>query len=363
MFEPRVSPGAAHRVETVLRGRWIGQGPLVGELERGLARVAGARHVVAVNGSAGALRIALAISGVGPGDEVITTPMACTMTNLPILEQGATPVFADVVYETGNVDPADVERRIGPRTRALLCAHWGGSPCQLSDLGEIASRHGLDLLADASEAFGARYRGEPVTSLPRFSAWSFQAVQTPTTAEGGALVARDGADAAEARRRRWYGIDREGRTPDDAGYYDFDIDRPGWGYHLTDVAAAIGLANLETLPGDLQRRRRLAALYRERLASVPGLRLLEPRPDAEPAHHLFTVHAERRADLVRRLREARIEASIVHRRNDVYSVFGGRRRDLPQLDRFEASYVNLPVHPGLEPHQVERVAATIRAGW
>jgi perosamine synthetase len=351
------------RVQEVLGGRWIGQGAVVEELERELERVTGARHAVAVNGSASALRLGLAIAGVGPGDEVVTTPMTCTATNLPILEQQAVPVFADVEYETGNLDPSDVERRIGPRTRAILCAHWGGTPCRLGALGEIAARHGLQLIGDASEAFGARYRGVPVTAPTRFSAWSFQAVQTPTAGEGGALVARDEADAREARLRRWFGIDREGRKPDAAGFYDFDIERLGFGYHLTNVAAAIGLGSLETLAEDVARRRRFAARYREGLAAIPGLRLLAAPGDSEPVYQLFTVHVERRSDLVRRLSEAGIETSIVHRRNDAYSIFGGPREDLPGLDRFDATYLNLPVHAGLEPHDVERVIAAVRSGW
>jgi len=165
LFHPAVDPACFERVRQVLSGRWIGQGALIDEFERAVQAKLGLGHLVAVNNAASALRLALAIAGVGPGDEVVTTAMTCTMTNHPILEQFARPVFADVQEETGNLDPADVERRVTERTRAILCAHWGGTPCDLEELARIAAR-ACWLSASAAETQACNRK--PRSSSERF---------------------------------------------------------------------------------------------------------------------------------------------------------------------------------------------------
>jgi perosamine synthetase len=363
MFQPFVADEAADRVSQILKSRWIGQGPLVEELERSIEKEFGIAHAVAVNCSSSALRLALVMCGVGPGDEVITTPLTCTLTNHPILEQFARVVFADIQHDSGNIDPADVERRITRHTKAIVCTHWGGQPADLAELHQVASRHGLPVVEDASEALGATYQGRSIGAVSRFTAFSFQAIQSLTTAEGGMLAVRDAAANTTARTLRWYGIDRDHRKPNELGYYDFDITSVGFGYHMTNVAAAIGLANLGSFPAQIEHRRSVTRRYREAFRGVPGITLLAEKPDRESSHHFFTMHVDRRLDFCRKLREAGIEVSIVHYRNDEYSVFGGLRADLPELDRFCRSYIGLPTHKHLSDEDVDRVIDTARSGW
>ncbi len=363
MFQPFVSDRALPRLEQVLRGRWVGQGALVEEFEREVEKVLGIPHAVAVNASSSAIRLALTLCGVRPGDEVITTPMTCTLTNHPILEQFARVVFADIQYETGNIDPSDVERRITPFTRAILCTHWGGQPPDLEELNRIAGRHGLTVIEDASEAFGAMYKGKPIGTISRFAAFSFQAIQIVTTGEGGVLAVRDEAANRQARMLRWYGIDRETRKPNSLGYYDFDITSVGFGYHMTNISAVIGLENLKRLGEQKSHRQAVADRYRNAFRSVPGITLLEERPDRESSNHFYTLHVGDRDGFCRKLKERGIEASIVHYRNDAYSVFGGFRRDLPGLERFDKSYIGLPTHMHLSPEDVEYVVDAVRSGW
>jgi perosamine synthetase len=363
MFQPFVAEAAIGRVTDVLRSRWIGQGPLVDEFEKALERRLKLANAVAVNAASSALRIALSIAGVKPGDEVIATPMTCTLTNHPILEQFAVPVFADIQYETGNIDPSDIEPRITSRTRAILCTHWGGAPSDLEEINEIGRRHELPVIEDASEAIGATYRGQPVGNISRFTAFSFQAIQILTTGEGGLLTTTSPEDAERARVQRWYGIDRKGRKANTIGYYDFDIAGMGFGYHLTNIAAAIGLGNLEHLNEALERRRKIAASYREELSDTPGVVLLKSPEDRQPSNHWVTVHVERRDDFCRKLRERGIETSIVHARNDLYTAFGGRREDLPNLDRFDRTYIALPCHLSIDEEDVAYLTETIREGW
>jgi len=362
MFSPYLAPRCAERAAEVLRSPMIGQGQLVDDFEAAIKRVLKLPHLVAVNAASSVIRLALSINSVGPGDEVVTTPMTCTLTNHPILEQFATPVFADIQPDTGNIDPTDVERRITPRTKAILCTHWGGTPCDLDELNAIARRHGIPVVEDASEAFGATYRSRSIGLHSRFVAFSFQAIQIITAAEGGALALQSGSDEGQARRRRWYGIDRVGRRPNVLGYYDFDVATVGFGYHLTNVAAAIGIENLATLPEQQAHRRRIANTYWSGLAHVAGLSLLRRCDDREPAYPFFTVLVEQRDEFCRKLHAAGVQVSIVHARNDEYSVFGGRR-DLPRLDYFSREYIGLPLHMGMTVDDAAHVVETIRSGW
>jgi perosamine synthetase len=260
-------------------------------------------------------------------------------------------------------DPADVEHRITERTRAILCVHWGGYPCDLGELHDIARRHRLVLIEEAAEALGATYNGRPIGAISRFTSFSFYAFQTLTTAEGGMLTLQDAGDAEAARRRRYFGIDRARRVPSTNGYFDFDVAEPGYGYHLTDVAAALGLVHVEILPELVRRRQEIGARYREGLAGVPGVRLFAAADDRTHGYGLFTMHVERRDDFWRAMRARGIEVSVVHVRVDQYSVFGGPRHDLPNLDRLSQTYICIPMHNQLTDEDVEHVIAGVREGW
>jgi perosamine synthetase len=341
----------------------IGQGALVDEFENAIRQRLGLAYVVAVNNSSSAIRLALDICGVGPTDEVVTTPMTCTLTNHPILEHFARPVFADIQVNTGNLDPVDVERRITPKTKAILCTHWAGTPCDLDELNAVARRHGIALIEDASEAFGAEYHGRPIGLHSRFVAFSFHAIQLITTCEGGALVMQLASDDGLARMKRWYGIDRVGRKANILGYYDFDVNTVGFGYHLTNVAAAIGIENLSELGIQQAHRRNLAELYWKGLANVPGLTLLKHHDDRQSSYHFFTVLVDRRDHFCRKLNQNGVHVSIVHARNDEYTIFGGLRRDLPGLDCFSRGYIGLPIHMDMSEEDGHRIANIIREGW
>jgi perosamine synthetase len=174
----------------------------------------------------------------------------------------------------------------------------------------------------------------------------------------------DEQDFEASRRRRWYGIDRVRRQPNVLGYYDFDITEVGYGYHMTDLQATMGLAHLQDLNEVLLRRAALARLYRKRLEGIPGVTLLDDdRPDRSSGYQLFTMHVEKREDFCRMMRTNGVEASVVHVRNDQYTVFGGLRSDLPNLDRFAATHISLPLHGHLGAEDAAYVADCVCEGW
>jgi perosamine synthetase len=363
MFSPYMSPKAIKRAMDVLHTPMIGQGQIVDEFENAIQQKLNLLSVAAVNNSSSAIRLALDICGVRPGDEVVTTPMTCTLTNHPILEQFALPVFADIQHNTGNIEPTDVEKRITSKTKAILCTHWSGTPCDLDELNSVAKRHRLSVIEDASEAFGATYKRHAIGVHSRFVAYSFHAIQIITAIEGGALAVQTKADYELVRLKRWYGIDRVGRRPNILGYYDSDVHNAGYGYYLTNVAAAIGIENLSTLQEQQNHRNKLAEIYWQGLKKVPGLTLLKRDEDRTPAYHYFTILTDRRDNFCRKLNADNVYVSIVHARNDQYTIFGGPRDDLPGLDRFSKSYINLPIHMGMNEEDAQYIVKVIRSGW
>jgi perosamine synthetase len=362
-FTTHVSPRAAEQVANVLSSGFLSEGTLVRRFEEELERHLGIARAVALNSGTSALHLGLACGGIGPGDEVILPAQTFIASGLSILHAGARPVFADIRYGTGNLDPESVRRRITSRTRAIMPVHWGGEPCDLDEIRDLAEANGLWVIEDAAHALGARYKGKPIGSLSRFTVFSFQAIKHLTTGDGGLLACVDGADCAMARRRRWFGIDRGASPLSPLGEREYDAAEVGYKYHLNDYAAALGLANLPDLDGILARRRAIAARYRRELADVPGLRLLESPGDRESACWLFTFHVERRLDFIRALKDKDIPASVVHLGIHKNAVFGQKDADLPAQRRFDETQLSIPAHQHLTEDDVGRIIAAIRGGW
>ena len=362
-FHTHISPSAVELVTQVLQSGWISEGVMVKRFESALSERLGLRNPVAVNSGTSALHLALALVGVGPGDEVILPAQTFVATGLVILMQRATPIFVDIDPMTGNICAASVAERISPRTKAVIPVHWAGYPCDMDEINALAARHGLAVIEDAAHALGATYKGKPLGSISRFTAFSFQAIKHLTTGDGGALCCLDEADARVAFSRRWFGIDRPNSRPSILGEREYDIDAVGYKYHMNDLAAAVGLGNLADFPQRLARRQQLGAYYREQLRNVSGVQLLRLDNDRTHSYWLFTVLVERREDFIRKLADYGVPASVVHLRIDRNSVFGGVRPDLPGQAEFNDRQVALPVHEGLTDEDAEMIVNYIRRGW
>lgn len=369
MFHPYVNETAIHNVLDTLRrthadGRiWIGEGPRVKQFEQRLRDVFAIRYCVALNSGTAALELALALAGVGFGDEVISVAQTCTATNMPILRAGAIPIFADIQYETGNIDPEDIERRITGRTAAIMCVHWAGYPCDMDRLQWISNKWKVPIIADGAHALGATYRGRPITSCADYTMISFQAIKQLTTGDGGLLAMLREDKYNEARRRRWFGIDRDNRTRRVDGYSYWNQTEVGYKMHMNDIAAAIGLGNLRNIEGVLDYRRGAAKYYREELEGVPGVTLFRQEEDRESGNWLFTMHVEARHDFCCMMSDKGVEVSVVHIRNDLHDVFGPRRDDLPNTDRYELTNISIPLHYSLTGADVGYIIDCIKEGW
>jgi perosamine synthetase len=364
MFLPFMPDSVPDKVAETLRGRWIGQGPKVDEFEREFERNLGVENAVFLNNATGGLRLALAVAGIGPGDEVITPALTCTATNSPILEQFAKPVFADIQYETINLNPDDIEHRITGKTKAIICVHWGGYPCDLDDIHKIARSHGLKVIEDASHAIKASYKGRPIGSISDFTVFSMGAIKQITTADGGMLTAKKKEDYEAAMRRRWYGIDKKGRKPTPLGHDPtYDIWELGYKYSPTDIGAVMGIEGLKHLDSVLKRRAEISRMYRDGLSDAKDVTLLDMKDDRKSSDWLFTIHVKDRLKFAETMVSKGIEVSVPHWRNDQYTLFGPKRNDLPNTDKANETMICIPLHYSLSDDDVSYVIDTIRKGW
>lgn len=362
-FHTHISEAAVEKAAEALRGTFVSEGKLVREFESRLNSDLGLCRPVAVNSGTTALHLGLIIAGVGPDDEVILPAQTFIATGMVILAQRAKPVFCDIDPETGNMCPKSLASKMTRRTKAVIPVHWGGYPCDLDEINQVCASDGIAVVEDAAHALGAEYRGKPIGAVSRFTAFSFQAIKHITTGDGGALCCMRAEDEEDARIRRWFAIDRVNSEPSILGERVYDANRTGYKYHLNDLAAAVGLGNLDSFNAIKERLRRLAAIYRERLCSVSGIHLLRQEPDRVSGHWLFTVRVDRREDFIRALLDRGVPASVVHLRIDRNSVFGGQREDLVGQDLFNREQVSLPIHFGLSNEDLEKVIAAVRAGW
>ena len=272
---PDISEAEVQADADVIRSGWWAKGPRTMEFQKKFAEYVGAKHCIAVNSCTAALHLALLTQGIGPGDEVITTPLTFASTANTILHVGATPVFADIDPDTGLIDPAEIEKKVTNLTRAVVPVHYSGLAADLGAIGQICDAHNLFLSEDAAHAVETRYNGELIGHHPRGTvSYSFYATKNLACGEGGALVTDDDEIAAKAQVLSCHGMsagawNRYGKE----GSWRYDIEEPGYKYNMFDIQAALALTQLGRMP-DMQRRRFEAVdVYERAFADVPELRL------------------------------------------------------------------------------------------
>ncbi|AYQ33753.1 DegT/DnrJ/EryC1/StrS aminotransferase family protein [Runella sp. SP2] len=362
LFYPNIPAKAASNITEVLQSRWIGQGPKVDEFEhRFELKFTYPNKCLAVGSGTDALHLAYLLADLQPGDEVIAPVFTCTATNIPFLYMGVNIVFADV-DDNLNIDVKHVEQLITPKTKAIVCVHYGGLPCDMDELWALGKKHNLFIIEDAAHAVGAKYKGRYIGSESDFTMFSFQAIKHITTGDGGMLVVKDPTLVEKAKRLRWFGIDR---TSKQKGIWENDIVEVGYKYQMTDIAASLGLAGLEEFDEHLAHRQRLYRLYCELLKDIPGIRVIGSEyTDREHAAWLLTAEVDHREDLMRHLREHGIESGQVHYRNDKYSIFGGRTPgQFPKMDAIEERYLVLPLHARVTEDDIRYIAYVLQKGW
>ena len=363
-FNTAINGAAFKKVGEVLSTTFLSEGKLVAAFEGALFDTAGIINPVALNSGTAALHLAFVVAGIGIGDEVIIPSQTFIATGLAVLMTGATPVFADIQYETGNIDPLDVIKKITSNTKAILPVHWGGYPCDMDELKAIAKDHNLLNIEDAAHAIGATYKGNKIGAISDMTCFSFQAIKHLTTGDGGALACKNKDHFVKAMALRWFGIDRKNSLVGLLGEREYNLDTIGYKYHLNDYAAALGLANITDLQANLKRRRAIAACYNNELSKVDGIELFKYNKDRESAYWLYGFHVENRDAFILNLKQANIPVSVVHQgvhKNDLF--IHHSKQSLINQAAFDQSQIHIPVHNNLTDEQVHFIVKTIKAGW
>lgn len=330
-------------LETLHSG-FIGQGSKVEQFESILKVYVDNPYILTINTGTSAIQLALRLAGVGPGDDVITSPMTCTASNMPILAAGANIVWADIDPETGNISPQSIIDNLTERTKAVICIHYGGYPCDLDEINNIGKAFRIKIIEDAAHAFGSEYRGRLIGNHSDFACFSFQAIKTMTTVDGGLLACNNEFDYRRGKLLRWYGIDREGPRAD----FRCENDIPEWGYkfHMNDVAATIGMENFKALKILLACNRRNARYYDNEIGRRGLRRVKKLRYDNDrlSSYWLYILLVEDRASFMAHMADRGIQVSQVHKRNDTHSCFAQfNDGPLPGVDSFSSRQCAIPV--------------------
>lgn len=390
LFKVFMAPDAGEKVAKVLNSGYIGEGPKVKEFEAELKRLLQNDYVITTNTGTSAEHLILHIlkspdifrdmqdegfgisssvkwDGFTEEDVVLATPLTCTATNWPILANNMKLQWVDVNPNTMNMDLDDLARKINRNTKIIFLVHWGGYPVDMDKVKKIQLKayqtYGFKplVIQDCAHALGSTYKGQPLSNLGDICTYSFQAIKHLTCGDGGALTVPYKELYDRAKLLRWYGIDRESNRKDFR--CETDVKEFGFKFHMNDISATIGLANLPHLQNILKTHRANAAFYNEELKKHPMITLLENSPDRESSYWIYTIKVQERDAFMAHMKKHDIQVSRVHERNDKHTCVSKYKAILPNLDKVVNQMICLPVGWWVTPEQRQYVVETINKGW
>lgn len=363
---------ALANIREVFDSGFINEGEQVTKLTELLSKKLQTNKLLLLNSCTSALTVALKLAGVGPGDEVITTPMTCVASNTPIHNLGAKVVWADVNPHTGMIDPESISQKITAKTKAVIAVAWAGTPPDILGINDVLGRgkeRKAKLIMDAAHAFGAKYHGSPLGEHQAdYTCYSFQAIKHFTTGDGGALICRDPDDFKRAKALKWFGLDRD-LTKDEKGnwkgqQWDTDIVEAGYKFNMNNVAAAIGLAQLEHIDRLVESHRQHASLYDSIFADWEPVRTPLRQESHRSACWTYTLVLRddriNRDVLLEYLNAEGIAAGLVHVPNDAYTCFKDSATDLPGVREFARRQFSLPCGWWLTDDDVLHIANRVK---
>ncbi len=368
---PDIGQEEIDEVVDSLRSGWITTGPKTARFERALAEYAGSEQALALNSATAGLFLCLKASGIGPGDEVITTPYTFAATVNVILHAGATPVLADVRREDFNIDPVRIDQAVTERTKAVIPVHFAGRSCDMDAIGAIAKKHDLAVIEDAAHAIGTEYKGRRIGGISRFTVFSFHAVKNVTTAEGGAITTNDGETADRLRAMALHGMDKDAwKRFSPGGRWQYDIVTPGYKSNMMDIQAALGIHQLRRLEANLVKRRNIADRYHKGLSGIPQITLPRDPEDGRHCWHLFPVlidFAKLKIDrdrFIELLLQENISTNVHYLPVHLFSYYrqhlGYKPGDFPIAEDLSDREITLPLYTRLLPDDVDDVIAAVR---
>jgi dTDP-4-amino-4,6-dideoxygalactose transaminase len=365
-FHHSIDEQDIERVTNVLRSIFLTTGKEVEDFEQSFSRYIGQRYTVGLTSCTAALHLSLIALGIGPGDEVITTPMSFCATANAILHAGAKPVFVDVEEETGNINAELIESTLTKKTKAIIPVHLYGQMCDMKSIKRIAGRYNLKIVEDAAHSIEAERDEIKIGHLSDISCFSFYATKNITSGEGGAVSTDSEALTEKIRLLRLHGIDKGAADRYTKRYQHWDMTVLGWKYNMDNIQAALLIGQLERIEELWKRRDKLWKIYEEKLRSVKSVRLLKTLHGVRHARHLFTVLVppDRRDSLLWALQERGIGVAVnyrpIHLLRYYRETFGYHEGNFPVAEEIGKSTVSLPLYPSLEEVDIEYIVKDLK---
>lgn len=375
LFKVFMSENAAPEVAKVLNSGYVGQGPKVEEFEKDLKDFFDVDYLLTINSATSAEHLALHMlkkpyyewPGIEDGDEVLCTPLTCTASNWPVLANNMKIRWVDIDEKTLNMDLDDLERKISPKTKAIMLVHWGGYPNDLDRVKEIQNKckelYGFKpaVIEDCAHSMGSSYKGKLIGNHGNLCTFSLQAIKHITSVDGGVLLVPHKELLTRGKLLRWYGIDRDGDRKD----FRCEADVMEWGFkfHMNDVMATVGIENLKHASDIIEKHKSNAAFYDNELKGVPGVTLLERKPGFESSFWIYSMLVENRSEFMKHMKDHGIAVSQVHERNDKHTCVREYRSPLPTLDRTIGNVISIPVGWWVTEEDRQYIVDCIKKGW
>lgn len=361
-FNTYVSPKAKALVGEVIDSTLLSEGKITEQFENELCLTFGFKNIITLNSGTSALHLALDLLDVKEGDEVIIPAQTFIATGLAVLYCKAKVVFADINYEDGNINVASVKSKITNKTKAIICVHWGGYPCDLNGLKEVVKNTEIKIIEDAAHALGSMYQNQIIGNISDITCFSFQAIKHLTTGDGGAITFNNNDLYEKALRKKWFGIDRKNSKVSHLGERQYDLTEIGFKYHMNNYASALGLANLHGFKDRLSRRIEIANYYKSELANIDGINLFNETEYCKSAYWLFGFHIKNRDMFINTMKAQNIPCSVVHQRIDKYTIFGGTDLNLINQTKFDNTQIHIPIHDAITLDVAKHIVIAVKNG-
>lgn len=357
VFKPSYGEEELDSLKEIFASGWIGLGPKTKEFEDKFAAYIGTKYAVGLNSGTAALHLALKVAGV-EGGEVITTPLTFVSTNHAILYNNATPVFADIEEDTLNISVEEIARLITPDTKAILVVHYGGHPCNMDPILELANKHGLKIVEDCAHACGSRYKDRKVGSIGDLGCFSFHAVKNLACGEGGMISTNNENWNKRLNKLRWLGIDKGTWERSEGGknyHWEYQVSEVGYKCHMNDIPAVLGLVQLKKLDILNEKRRQVVAKYNQAFSGLDWLECPAEKDYAYSACHNYVIKMDNRNEFVGYMSKNGIATGVHYYPNHLYSVYKPYYRKLPVSERVSRRIVTLPLFPDLTDEQTDYI--------
>lgn len=369
--KPDIREEEIAEVVECMRSGWVGTGPRVAKFQEGIRNYVGARHALAVNSCTAGLHLSMIASNLGPGDEVITTPMTFAATANVVEHVGARPIFADCHRDDMLIDPAEIEKKITPRTKAIIAVHLCGRACEMDAIMAIAKKHNLKVISDAAHALGTEYQGKKIGSIADFSVFSFYATKNLVTAEGGMVTTPHEEGLAKLATYSLHGMSRDAwKRYSDNGFKHYLVEAAGFKYNMTDLQASIGLRQLDRFEEMQKRRKEVWHTYMRELADLPLDLPKSEDPESKHSYHLFTIlpHLEKltcdRDTILQALHRENIGVGVhyvaLHLHPFYQQKYKYQRGDFPNAEFISDRTISLPMGSNLSDQDVQDVIQAVR---